>query len=181
MFRRLRNQALQPQVLTPAQLQTLNQANRLMAGGQPGQAAALFAGLASQLESANHPRRAANLHAQAAHAYADSQQEQNCLTQARAALTLFLQNQMVQRTPVFYANITRKLNAQGMKGAAAALAQEFGGRIGPLPAQTPGAAPRRPLPTNCPQCGGPIHASSTTWVDANTAECEYCGALIRPD
>ena len=181
MFRRLRNQAQQANPLTPAQLQALNRANQLMAGGQPGQAAPLFAGLAGEMETANHPRRAANLHAQAAHAFADSQQEQRALNQARAALTLFIQYQMVQRTPVFYANITRKLNANGMKNAAGALALEFGKQVGSLPAPVPTAPGRGQLPTNCPQCGGPLHASSATWIDANTAECEYCGALIRPE
>ena len=180
MFRRFRNQAQQANLLNPAQLQTLNQANQLVASGQPGQAAPLFAGLAAAMETTNHPRRAANLHAQAAHAYADSGQEQNALTQARAALTLFLQYQMVQRSPVFYANITRKLTNRGMKNAAATLAQEFGNRVGPVPAPVSPPPSRAQLPTNCPQCGGPIHASAASWIDANTAECEYCGALIRP-
>lgn len=180
MFRRFRNQAQQANLLNPDQLQALNRANQLVAGGQPEQAAPLFAGLASAMETTNHPRRAANLHAQAAHAYADSQQEQNALTQARAALTLFLQYQMVQRSPVFYTNITRKLSAHGMKNAAATLAQEFGNRVGAMPAPVPPPPSRGQLPTNCPQCGGPIHASAANWIDATTAECEYCGALIRP-
>jgi hypothetical protein len=180
MFRGLRNQAQQSNPLNPTQLQTMRQANQFVASGQPGQAAPLFAGLASEMETANHPRRAANLHAQAAHAFADSQQEQRALNQARAALTLFIQYQMVQRTPVFYANITRKLNAHGMKNAAAALALEFGKQVSGMPASASPAPGRGQLPTNCPQCGGPIHPSTTTWIDGNTAECEYCGALIRP-
>jgi len=181
MFRRFRNQAQPANLLNPAQLQTLNQANQLVAGGQPGQAAPLFAGLAGAMEASNHPRRAANLHAQAAHAYADGQQEQEALTQARAALTLFLQYKMLQRSPVFYANITRKLNARGMKNAAAALAQEFGGRVGPVPGPLPAPSSRGKLPTNCPKCGGPLHPNEANWIDANTVECDYCGALIQPE
>ncbi|MGD0611810.1 MAG: hypothetical protein ABSB41_09875 [Anaerolineales bacterium] len=181
MFRRFRNQTQQANLLNPAQLQTLNRANQLVAAGQPDQAAPLFAGLASTMETTNHPRRAANLHAQAAHAYADSQQEQDALIQARAALTLFLQYQMNQRSPVFYTNITRKLTAHGMKNAAATLAQEFGNRVGPMPATAPPAPSRGKLPTNCPKCGGPLHPNEANWIDANTVECEYCSALIQPE
>ena len=182
MFRRLRNQAFQPNPLQPALMQTLNQANRFVANGQPGQAAPLFVQVAEAMEATAHPRRAANLHAQAAHAYADSHNPQLALAQARAALTLFIQNQMVQRTPVFYTNITRKLTNQGMPNAAAALEKEFGSRVGPMPAPaSPAAAPRGRLPTNCTKCGAPIHTEDANWVDANTIECDYCGSLIRSE
>ncbi|MGA2488985.1 MAG: hypothetical protein ABSF99_02190, partial [Anaerolineales bacterium] len=122
------------------------------------------------------------LHAQAAHAYADSHNPQAALVQARAALTLFIQNRMVQRTPVFYANITRKLTNKGVPDAAAALAKEFGSRVGPVPPSVaPAGGQRGHLPTNCSKCGAPIHANEANWVDANTIECDYCGSLIRPE
>ena len=182
MFRRFRNPGFQPNPLPPALLQTLNQANRFVANGQPGQAAPLFAGLADQMETTNHPRRAANLHAQAAHAYTDSRNEQAALDQARSALTLFIQNQMVRRTPVFLTNITRKFTNNGMPNAAAALAKEFGSRVGPMPAPaSPAAGQRGRLPTNCSKCGAPIRADEANWLDANAVECDYCGSLIRAE
>ena len=182
MFRRLRNPIAQANPLAPEMMQTLNQANRLAANGQPGQAAQLFSQVADEMEATNHPRRAANLHAQAAHAYADSHNPQAALAQARLALNLFIQNKMVQRTPVFYANISRKFTNQGMPKAAAALEQEFGARVGPMPAQMPRAAGKHgSLPTNCSKCGAPIHADEVTWVDARTIECNYCGSLIREE
>src|SRR5213593_2596009 len=88
------------------QLALLKQANRLMANGKAGEAAPLFAQLAAQMEATNHPRRAANLHARAAHAFADSQAGQMALGQARSALNLFIANGMALRTPMFYSNIT---------------------------------------------------------------------------
>jgi hypothetical protein len=182
MFRRFRNRAFQPVPLPPAQMQTLNQANRLAANGQSGQAAPLFADLAGQMEATHHPRRAANLHALAAHAYADSHNEQAALVQARAALTLFTQYQMVRRTPVFYANITSKFTKNGMPEAAADLAKEFGTRVGPIPAPVPPTAGGHGrLPTNCSKCGAPIHAAESNWVDKGTIECDYCGSLIRAE
>jgi|SRR5579859_2264316 len=176
------------------QLARLQQANQLMAGGQPGEAAPLFAQLAAQMEASNHPRRAANLHARAAHAFADNKAGQAALGQARSALNLFISNGMVGRTPVFFGNITRKLNNHGMQNAANALQQEYGGRLraGPLPrrrmagqAAGAAAAPAAPahgtLPTSCPKCGAPVHGAEANWVDNNTAECDYCGALIRAE
>ena len=179
MFRRFRNPGLNATSLSPAQLQTMNQANQLVASGQPILAAPLFAQLAGGMQAGNHPRRAANLHAQAAHAYADGKDEQDALSQARQALSLFIQYQMVQRTPVFYANITRKLTNHGMKNAAEALAKEFGPLVAGMPASAPAVSSRGSLPTNCPKCGAPLHANEATWIDANTAECAYCGVSIR--
>jgi hypothetical protein len=181
MFRRIRNAANQANPLGPLQLQTMNQANQLIAAGKPGQAAQLFASLAAEMEATSHPRRAANLHAQAAHAFADSQDGPSALVQARAALHLFIQNQMVGRTPVFYANITRKMANHGMKNALAALTGEFAAQVGQMPAPVAPAKIQGHLPTNCPKCGAPIHADEANWVDPNTVECEFCGSMIRPE
>jgi hypothetical protein len=180
MFRRFRNLGLNATPLNIIQLQTLNQANQLVKNGQPARAAPLFARLASAMEAGNHPRRAANLHAQAAHAYADSHNAQDAMVHARFALALFIQYQMVNRTPMFYANITRKLANQGMQPSADALVKEFGPQVGAIPVTPSPAGPARGnLPTNCPKCGGPLHNDSATWVDANTVECDYCGSSIR--
>ena len=170
--------------LSPELLASLQQANRLMANGKPAEAAPLFAQLAAQMEATRHPGRAANLHARAAHAFADAQAGQAALGQARSALNLFMASQMVMRTPVFYANITRKLKNKGMLVAAKSLQQEYGGRIGAAPAQPAASAPakhRGSLPTSCPKCGAPVHGREANWVDDSTAECDYCGALIRAE
>ncbi len=181
MFRTLRT-AMRDTPLSAAQIEVLAKANQMASAGNAAGAAPLFAEVAHELD-APRPRRAANLHARAAHAYADAGRPQLALEQARAALNLFIQYQMADRTPVFYANITRKFNNKGMTGAATAIQNEFGGKVGslPVPSQAPArpAAKRGVLPTNCPKCGGPIHSDSISWVDNQTVECEYCGALIR--
>jgi hypothetical protein len=165
------------------QIQILSQANRLIAAGHPGEAAQLFAGLAQQMEASNHPRRAANLHAQAAHAYADDQDESGALAQARKALTLFLQYQMVERIPRFYANIQRKLRARGMEKTADALQVEFGNQAGALP--QPQAKPRVQgsgrLPAQCSQCGAPLRGDEIEWINQYSAECIYCGSVIQTE
>jgi hypothetical protein len=37
------------------------------------------------------------------------------------------------------------------------------------------------LPTNCPGCGGPLHADEVGWIDEITAECQYCGSAVRAE
>ncbi len=158
----------------------LAKANQLVANNNSADAAPLYAELARELDGFRIHGAAANLHARAAHTYADSGNEQLALAQARAALTMFIQYQMINRTPVFFANITRKFNNKGMKNSASALQNEFGNRVGPMPPQpAQGSAKRGVLPTNCPKCGAPIHGDEANWIDNQTAECDYCGASIR--
>jgi hypothetical protein len=107
MFRRMMKWGQQTNLLNSEQMTLLVKANQLLADGKPAEAAPLFTQLAMALETQQHPRRAANLYARAAHAFADSHDEQGTLAQARKALTLFLQYQMTQRAPVFFANILR--------------------------------------------------------------------------
>ena len=180
MLRRFRNNNPVQNPLTDAQMATLVRANQWITNTQPGQAAPLYAALAVQMENSSHPRRAANLHARAAHAYADSQAEALALAHAQAALRLFIRWQMTARTPVFYANITRKLTNRGMPSAAAALQKEFGAAAVGMPAVQP-AAQHGSLPTACPKCGAPLRSDEATWVDAQTAECDFCGALVKAE
>ncbi len=182
MFRNLRRQRFIAGALGPAQMNILERANQLLANGKPAEAAPLFAQLAGATEAGGHPRLAANLHARAAHAYADGGDGSSALVQARSALNLFLEYRMMRRAPVFYANITRKLNDRGMTAAANHLLQEFGSQVSALPANPAAGQPHHgTLPTHCPNCGAPVRGDEVEWVDANTAECDYCGSPIRAE
>ncbi len=180
MFRPMRR--LFGQGLTPNQLQTLTQANRLAANNQSKQAAPLFASLAEEMQASQHPRRAANLHAQAAHAFADSSNGAQALAHARTALALFIQYGMVERTPRFYTNITAKLRNHGMEQEAKLLEKEFGSAAAGLnlPAQpAAGPAAHGRLPAACPKCGAPVHSAEVNWLDASSAECDFCGSVLQ--
>ena len=182
MFRRLRNPN-RGAALDDEQLKDLAAANQLMESGKPAEAAPLFATIAAWLEKPR-PRRAANIHARAAHAYADTAQEQPALAQARSALRMFIQYNMIERTPVFYTNIRRKFTHKNMPAAAAALQQEF--RLQDLPDQAVSAAPAPAhqhghLPGVCPKCGAPLRPAEVEWVDDRSAECSYCGALVSTE
>ena len=178
MLRRFRNNNPAQNPLNDVQMTMLVRANQLAANNQPDQAAPLYASLAMQMEDSGHPRRAANLHSRAAHTHADNHDETAALAQAQAALRLFIRWQMNRRIPVFYANITRKMTAQGMPSAVAALQQEFGAAAAGAPGAQPGPQ-HGSLPTACPKCGAPLRSDEATWVDAQTAECDFCGALVK--
>ncbi len=182
MFRRPRRPGIIRTAVNAAEIDAVQQANQLRAAGRPAESGAAFARLAQEMEAAAHPRRAANLHAQAAHAFADARAEAPALAQAQAALRLFIRFQMLERTHAFYGNITRKLQAGGLASALNALQSEFAPQAGqqqPLgPGETPAVARGR-LPAACPQCGGPARSDEVDWIDANSAECPYCGAVIQ--
>jgi hypothetical protein len=179
MFRRNR---LHRGMLEGALLTRLNEANRLLDLGQATQAAPLFAQLAQALEASSHPRRAANLHARVAHAFADASalagHEAAALDHARRALHLFKQYAMVQRFGQFYGNINSKFQARGMASASAALQSEFGLPVEPAPVP---AQPAARLPGSCPKCGAPVRSDEVDWIDARSAECPCCGTVLRAD
>ena len=186
MFRRLRR--IYAGGLTPAQLQTLAQANQFQASGHCQQAGELFSSLAGELQANQHPRRAANCYAQAAHAYADSQMPDQAESQARRALDIFIQTKMLERAPRFYTNILNKMRQSGMNPSANLIEQEYGQRIQglPLPGPTTGQNPMPKtahgrLPSACPKCGAPVNPLDGVWIDRENAECNYCGATLQTD
>jgi hypothetical protein len=96
---------------------------------------------------------------------------------------MFLQFQMLERAPRFYANIERKLRARNMPDAANSLQTEFGKQIGSLP--QPPAQPQAPgqqrLPSTCSQCGAPVRGDEIEWINQYSAECIYCGSIIQTE
>ena len=119
---------------------------------------------------------------QAALAYAPAKNETAALTHARTALIQFAQLGMIQRAPTFYNNITQKLRESGMTNAADTLQREFGDQIKALVAQGFGApASRGRLPSKCPHCAGPARSDEVEWIDAQSAECVYCGGVIQTE
>jgi len=38
---------------------------------------------------------------------------------------------------------------------------------------------RRELPAKCSACGAPIRPDDVTWLDPQTAECPYCGSVLK--
>jgi ATP/maltotriose-dependent transcriptional regulator MalT len=163
-------------------MQALMQANRLANNGKLNEAGAEFARLADELAEAR-PRQAANLHAAAAHAFVCAGAAEQALQHAAQAMQMFQQYRMLQRFPVFFANIIREMQDHGMPVAAQQLEDEFGvdaQQAQPVPAA--GADEMRgTLPAACPHCGAAVRSDEVEWADAFSAECIYCSGIIRAD
>jgi hypothetical protein len=170
--------AAKESALQPSEQRGLEEANYFLENNKPEQAAPIFAKLAEVLESAKQPKRAANLHSQAALAFARSRNE-SALFQARAALTLLLQYKLDQQASAFYKDLLRELTKRGMQSAAEALTKEFGDKVSQPVLLDSRAAQLSRLPSNCPNCGAPLGQSEVTWTEANTIECSFCGTPIR--
>jgi len=165
--------------LQPSEQRRLEEANFYLENNKPAQAAPIFAKLAEVLESAKQPKRAANLHSQAAIAFARSRND-SALLQARAALSLLLQYKLSQQAAAFYKDLLREFTKRGMKSAAEALSKEFGDNIPQATPPDSRAAQLNRLPSNCPNCGASLRQSDVKWTDANTIECGFCGTPVRP-
>jgi hypothetical protein len=183
MFRRPGMRFAAAQALGPVEMAQLQNANRLMTAGQPEKAAPIFLQLARELQATQHPRKAANLHAQASHAFTDAKEETQALQQAQVTLRFFVRLQMLPRAAQFYGNIRNKMNHNGMSASATELEKEFGGVLAKVPARTLGGVQQGPhhLPTSCPKCGAPLRADEVEWVDAMTASCSFCGSVVAKE
>jgi hypothetical protein len=171
--------AARESALQPSEQRRLEEANYFLENNKPAQAAPIFAKLAEVLESAKQPKRAANLHSQAALAFARSRNEA-AVMQARAALSLLLQYKLDQQASAFYKDLVGELTKRGMQAAAEALTREFGDKVSQaLPHDTRASQLSR-LPGNCPNCGAPVRTREADWVDESIVECAYCGTPLRP-
>ena len=165
--------------LDPEQLATLAQANHLASQKQYNQAAQLYAMLAVEVENNHHGKQAANLHALAAHTYAEAQDESQAITQARVAMRIFIDLKKTDRTRRFYSAIIRRLQSQRMTAAVIALKSEFG-RWGTVPLSLLASSIHKGehLPLACDRCETPVRSEEVDWVDNMTVECAYCGTSL---
>jgi hypothetical protein len=153
----------------------------MIANGQAPQAAELLAQLCIQAENNRRPRIAANLHAQAARVYILSKDEPSAIKHARTALDQFLALNMIPRAGRFYPNIIQAFNAGGLPSAAKTLQSEYGARVGAFAQGTGQPAARGRLPGKCPSCGAPAKSDQVEWIDAQSAECAFCGGVIQTE
>jgi hypothetical protein len=163
----------------PAQ-RALARARRFLQIGRFGKAAALLAELANQVETAGRPKAAAELHARAAYCYIEAGIASAALAESEFALVSFQQAGLAERFARFYGNIARKMQAHGMQDGAGALRARFGAETSlnlPGPQAVTQGKPLI-LPAACPQCGAPARSDEIEWIDARSAECAYCGAII---
>lgn len=170
--------------IAAALLAQLDQANQFLAQGYPAQAAPIFAGLAQQAEARDMPQRAAHLHLEAARCYFQVRDSASGLSQARAGLQAFINMGSPEKASNAYARLLAGLRTNGLAAEVETLQKEFAAQLGDgavqaTPEAQADAQPRGQLPAKCPSCNGPIRNDEVDWIDAQSAECPYCGTTLQ--
>lgn len=180
MFRRGTNRALRRAIradIPPA----LQRANQFMAAGQYAAAADIFEQFAHTAQERNGPR-APQFFLEAGRARILAGEVAVGIIHLRQGLTIIASRGNYQRLQNVGSRFVNELNQRGLKAEASDLEawikKTLPGSYKPGPASSPAFAKPRLLPTNCPGCGGPIHADEVDWSDPYTAECAYCGTAV---
>jgi hypothetical protein len=162
----------------------LRRANELMAIGDYPGAAQAFEELARGAVARNGPR-APILLIQAGHMRILAGQVPAGMLHLRQGLGLFATRGQWQPLYNNSQRMIRELNSRGLTEQAGQIAAilKAGLPAGFVPASTAAASQKAPpvLPTNCPGCGGPLHADEIEWSDGITAQCPYCGSAVRAE
>lgn len=163
----------------------LVEANRRQETGDFAGAADLYEQVAN-LRGGRRPRQAAQLLAAAGRARLLARQEAAAQPLFQRALQLLADEGRWLSYHHQSQRILDGLREQGYPQQADALLVWMNGQRLPAKVQAqintpPQPAPaRRPrLPLKCTGCGAPVDPRDVEWVDDATAECSYCGGMLR--
>ena len=159
-----------------------------MADGQFAEAANIFGQLANKAQELDRPIRAADLMIRAARAHLAAGDAGAAVKRSQQALLLFIRNGRVDRVPHLLARMTETLRNKDYHAEADELertVEEGLGEMGfSLEEVTQRVATERPkprgtLPAQCSGCGAPLVPDEVEWHDTHTAECPYCGTVVK--
>ena len=173
--------------LPPRVRQALARANSLIADGQFAEAASIFERLSEKAEQHGMLVRAADLALQASRARFADDDVETALGWARRALHLFVRGGRAGRVPLVISKMTAALRNKGYDAQADQLAQEAEQALEEMGLSLDEARQRAPqvtekrgaLPAQCSGCGAPLVPDEVEWHDARTAECLYCGTVVK--
>jgi hypothetical protein len=160
----------------------------MMEEGKYAEAAQLFLTLSRAARRRGTPVRAAGLAIRASQAYLAQDRVEPALNQLRLALEILVRRGQAQRAAHLMSRATRELTERGFQAEADELNQyadqlreEAGLSEEEWHAPTPSRSSvhHGSLPDRCTGCGAPLIPDDVAWHDAETAECRYCGAIIK--
>ncbi|MGB7537250.1 MAG: hypothetical protein WBM17_01805 [Anaerolineales bacterium] len=171
-----------PRPLAPGPIRALANANRLFSAGQFGPAADQYEMLAKAAGAGGLPF-APRLYFQAARANWQAGRIPQGMQLLRTGLGILLTAGAVGRVRQIATAAADELDQLGHAPEAADV-RKFLADV-PAPAESASVLPvetaHPTLPTHCGQCGAVIRTDELEWIDAQTAECAYCGSPIRPE
>jgi tetratricopeptide (TPR) repeat protein len=180
----------------------LARASRLFDQGKFAEAAAILERLAEGAAQRGMLNRAGDLYLQSARCHLEIGNTALAIERGKQALQLFGRAGLIGKIERLMPKMVEALQEKGYKAEAEALQQEVEARLAEAPPgrrPPPGARPfgwppfarpalsgvegppmaRRELPAKCSACGAPIKPDDVTWLDPATAECPYCGSVLK--
>lgn len=173
--------------LPPRQRRALARANGLLAHGQFVQAADIFEKLSQEAKRRGMLVRAADLALQASRAYFSADDAEAALDRATEAVRLLVRGGRAERVDRVVSRMTAALRQKGWsvqadqleREAAQALAEVGLSLYEPRQRIPQVAEARGSLPAQCSGCGAQLIPDEVEWHDAHTAECLYCGTIVK--
>ena len=169
--------------------QELARANSLMADGQFAEAADVFGGLSEKAKEHGMLVRAAGLALQASRAHLAADDVEAALQRAKEALRLLARGGRAGRVPRVLSRMTAALRGKGYDAQAEELEQEAAQALEEMGLSLDEVRERAPesqatekrgsLPAHCSSCGARLVSDEVEWHDAHTAECLYCGTIVK--
>ncbi len=188
MWRRRRVTApLGPGRIPPGPLlQRLAEAHQLLNQQRYVQAADLFEELARGAQIRD-PNRAPQLYLQAGRACLLNRDVDRAMRLVYHGLGLLAAEARWPKLIKLSHFVALELHDQDLPTQAAALQDWVNAHVsaaGAAPDQEEASRPAEAhplLPLTCPSCGGPLRPDEIEWTDAVTAECQFCGSMIRSE
>jgi hypothetical protein len=158
-----------------------------MVEGQFADAAAIYERLCTEGKERGFVTRAADFALQAARAHFSAGDIDAALVNAKEGLRLFARGGRPDRIPRVLSKIVAKLREEGYNIQADELEQDAErilSEVGLSLTEAEKQAPQMPekrgtLPAKCDGCGAPVVPDEVEWHDAQTAECLYCGTVLK--
>lgn len=177
-----------PQV-PPQVREALARAHSLVEDEKFAEAAGIFERLAQAAKRRGLLVSAGELTLQAAWARFAADEVEAAVDRGGEALRLLVRGGSVGRVSSVLARMTAALRDKGYDAQADELEQEVAQALGEVglslddaKARAPGTPEKRgTLPARCSGCGAPLFPDEVGWYDARTAECPYCGTVVKAE
>ena len=175
---------LPPRRRRPRLRPALRRARRRIEQADPAEAAATFEKKAQVAEEQGMWDKAGDLYLEAARCYLQLDDMDRADDHGLKALQLFIQARRLGKIRRLVPRMMAVLHRKGYHDEAEKLRPEVNALLGALPGERAipwgeKAVQRGSLPAKCPSCGGPIRSDEVNWIDSHSAECAYCGGIVK--
>jgi tetratricopeptide (TPR) repeat protein len=162
----------------------LRRARRRMEQADPAEAATILEKRAQAAEEQGMLDKAGDLYLEAARCYLQLDDVDQADDHGLKALRLFIQARRPGKVRRLVPRMMAVLHRKGHHDEAEKLRREVEALLGAPPGERAipwgeRAVQRGSLPAKCPSCGGPIRSDEVNWIDLHSAECAYCGSIVK--